>query len=33
LANFRQLHSKTPGHPESFMTDGKCCVYIHCAGN
>lgn len=22
LKNFRQLHSPTPGHPESFMTDG-----------
>lgn len=22
LKHFRQLHSKTPGHPESFMTDG-----------
>ncbi|CAN5370581.1 transketolase [soil metagenome] len=22
LANFRQLHSKTPGHPESFVTPG-----------
>jgi len=22
LANFRQLNGKTPGHPESFMTDG-----------
>ena len=22
LINFRQLHSKTPGHPESFMTAG-----------
>lgn len=22
LKNFRQLHSKTPGHPESFVTDG-----------
>ena len=23
LKNFRQLHSKTPGHPECFLTDGK----------
>ena len=22
LKNFRQLHSKTPGHPESFLTEG-----------
>lgn len=22
LGNFRQLNSKTPGHPESFVTDG-----------
>src|SRR5437016_14149007 len=22
LKRFRQLHSKTPGHPESFMTSG-----------
>jgi transketolase len=22
LANFRQLGSKTPGHPESFLTEG-----------
>ena len=22
LKNFRQLHSKTPGHPENFMTEG-----------
>lgn len=22
LKNFRQLHSQTPGHPESFITDG-----------
>jgi transketolase len=22
LKRFRQIHSKTPGHPESFMTDG-----------
>ncbi|WP_075883015.1 transketolase [Candidatus Protochlamydia sp. W-9] len=22
IKNFRQLHSPTPGHPESFMTDG-----------
>lgn len=22
IRNFRQLHSKTPGHPESFMTEG-----------
>ena len=22
LKNFRQLHSKTPGHPESHLTDG-----------
>lgn len=22
IKQFRQLHSKTPGHPESFMTDG-----------
>lgn len=22
LKNFRQLHSKTPGHPESFVTEG-----------
>jgi transketolase len=22
LKNFRQLHSKTPGHPENFMTPG-----------
>lgn len=22
IKNFRQLHSNTPGHPESFMTDG-----------
>ena len=24
LAHFRQLGSKTPGHPESFVTDGTC---------
>ena len=23
LKQFRKLHSKTPGHPESFVTDGK----------
>ena len=23
LKQFRQLGSKTPGHPESFVTDGK----------
>ena len=22
LKRFRQLHSKTPGHPENFMTEG-----------
>ena len=26
LRNFRQLHSKTPGHPESFMTPGVECT-------
>jgi transketolase len=26
LKNFRQLHSKTPGHPENFMTDGVECT-------
>lgn len=28
LANFRQLGSKTPGHPESFVTDGKYCRVV-----
>jgi len=23
LSQFRQLHSKTPGHPECFETDGR----------
>lgn len=23
LSKFRQLHSKTPGHPENFHTDGE----------
>ena len=35
LAQFRQLNGKTPGHPESFMTDGKyLCNQLHkqCAG-
>ncbi len=26
VRNFRQLHSKTPGHPESFMTPGVECT-------
>jgi transketolase len=26
LKNFRQLHSKTPGHPENFMTPGVECT-------
>ncbi|NRA66424.1 MAG: transketolase [Pseudobacteriovorax sp.] len=26
LAQFRQLHSKTPGHPENFMTPGVECT-------
>ena len=26
LQNFRQLHSKTPGHPENFMTPGVECT-------
>ena len=25
LSKFRQLGSKTPGHPENFHTDGKFC--------
>jgi len=24
LSQFRQLHGKTPGHPEVFVTEGKC---------
>ena len=24
LSQFRQIGSKTPGHPESFVTDGTC---------
>ena len=30
LKNFRQLGSKTPGHPESFVTDGKYHLIIMC---
>ena len=26
LKNFRQLHSKTPGHPENYITEGVECT-------
>jgi len=32
LKQFRKLGSKTPGHPESFMTEGTClyCLIVSC---
>ena len=34
LANFRQLGSKCPGHPESFLTEGErirgLCIVLYC---
>lgn len=30
LKHFRKLGSKTPGHPESFMTEGKCLLLSDC---
>jgi transketolase len=30
LSQFRQLGSKTPGHPECFLTDGKRLLFLLC---
>lgn len=34
LSEFRRLGSKTPGHPESFVTPGTfpCCCFVLCSG-
>ena len=34
LSEFRRLGSKTPGHPESFVTPGMfpCCCLVLCSG-
>jgi len=28
LKGFRKIGSRTPGHPENFMTDGEFCIFV-----